>query len=70
VRLDRQQRLVLLGCDAVLARAFLAEGQEIADGAAEIAKRLVVDGLERGRSGRGAGGRGVPIFRGLVRFQA
>jgi len=53
--LDRQQRLVLLRGDALLARAFLAEGQEITDRAAEFAEGLVVGGFECRRGDRPAG---------------
>jgi hypothetical protein len=47
--LDGQQGLVLLRGDALLARAAFAEREEIADGAAKLAERLVVGGLERRR---------------------
>jgi hypothetical protein len=52
VRLDRQQGLMLLSGDALLARAFLAERQEVADRPAEVAERLVVGRVERRRGRR------------------
>jgi hypothetical protein len=69
MRLDRQKRLVLLGGDAVLARAFLAERQELADLTPEFAQGLEIGRLELRRLGRRPG-RSCRTLRCDRRFQA
>ena len=42
MRLDGQQGLMMLGGQAMIARALLTEGQELAYGAAKFAERAIV----------------------------
>jgi hypothetical protein len=69
VRLDGEQRLVLLGRDAVLAGAFLAERQEFADRTPEFAQGLKIGRLELRGWRRGSGWRSG-TFRCVRLFQA
>jgi hypothetical protein len=49
--LDGQQRLMLLGGDALVTCGAFAEGEEIADSAPEFAERLIIGGFEARRGG-------------------